>query len=273
MPTYRAVLVGINYFGSSCELSGCINDVHNIGKLIQEKIGFLPEEITTLTDDQPKTSALYPSRANIIAAFTKAASEITQTGDVLFVHYSGHGTYMRQSYAKRQAGDEDDGRDECICPADYNEAGLIIDDDLRKMLIDSLPEGATFRAIFDNCYSGTVLDTRYVYRPATIKARNDNLYKTKNNNIPASKADAKYISGARDDQTAADTFADGSACGALTNGIIRSITKHGLNENCGTFLNYLHQYMIKNRYSQRPMLGSGLKEDITKTTFFFQLKR
>ncbi|KAG8792317.1 cytochrome c oxidase subunit 1 [Ceratobasidium sp. 428] len=61
-------------------------------------------------------------------------------------------------------GDEADGLDEAIVPSDwstkygYRDDGLIIDDDLRGHLVDSLPPGATLIALFDSCHSGTILD-------------------------------------------------------------------------------------------------------------------
>ena len=38
--TKRALLIGINYYGSQCELSGCINDIHNVLDLISADYGF-----------------------------------------------------------------------------------------------------------------------------------------------------------------------------------------------------------------------------------------
>lgn len=273
MPTYRALLIGINYIGSKSRLFGCINDVNNIKKLLLNFVGFQEDEITVMTDDLPADSPLYPTRANILANMNKIAAEIKKQGDVLFVHYSGHGTYIRQTLTKRtNVGDEDDGKDEAICPVDYASKGLILDDELRTVLISKLPAGAVFRAIFDNCFSGTVLDCRYVYRPSSTLANNTALAKVKNARIPLCLCDAKYISGARDDQTAADSFANGEACGALSDAILTSIDTLGLDQSCGAFLNSVTKYMLKKRHTQRPMLGSGAKEDIEATPFFFKLR-
>lgn len=64
----KALLVGINYFGSSKELKGCIEDTTNIRKLITTVYGFPDNDaaITVLTDDQTN-SYLQPTRKNIIA--------------------------------------------------------------------------------------------------------------------------------------------------------------------------------------------------------------
>lgn len=272
-PTYRAVLVGINYIGTSNALAGCINDVKNVAKFLQEKMGFLSNEITILTDDQAKSSALYPSKANMIAAFKKAVAEITKAGDVLVVHYSGHGSYQRQSVQKRRAGDEDDGRDEVLCPVDFNTAGFIVDDDLRKMLVDPLPEGAILRVLFDQCHSATALDLRYTYTSGSTLPKATVVSKSKNTKIPACKADVKSLSAARDIETAADARIDGAATGAFTYAVIKTLKSVGLEVQCGELLNAVNKYMVSNRYTQRPVLCSGLKEDIAATSFFFKLVR
>lgn len=62
-----------------------------------------------------------------------------------------------------------------ICPLDYEQAGLIIDDDselncnekaqlttVHDLLVRPLPAGCRLTAIFDSCHSGTVLDLPYV---------------------------------------------------------------------------------------------------------------
>ncbi|KAJ2241885.1 Ca(2+)-dependent cysteine protease, partial [Coemansia sp. RSA 455] len=48
----RALLIGINYFGTKHMLKGCINDVHNIKKFIIEHFGFKESDMVILTDDQ-----------------------------------------------------------------------------------------------------------------------------------------------------------------------------------------------------------------------------
>lgn len=53
----------------------------------------------------------------------------------LFVR-SGHG-----GTARDQNGDEEGGDDDTICPADFQQAGEIIDDDLNLMLAKKVPPG------------------------------------------------------------------------------------------------------------------------------------
>ena len=59
----KALLIGINYIGTRSQLSGCINDVHNMHAFLQEQ-GYT--EFQILTDEHGHE--LKPTRANILAA-------------------------------------------------------------------------------------------------------------------------------------------------------------------------------------------------------------
>ena len=83
----KAVLIGINYFGTKAELKGCINDVRNVTRFIKERYQFT--DVVILTDDNSDPSKL-PTKRNMIAAFQWLVKD-AQPNDSLFVHYSGHG--------------------------------------------------------------------------------------------------------------------------------------------------------------------------------------
>src|SRR5277367_3564546 len=48
----KALLIGINYFGQSAQLRGCINDVKNMSTFLNETFGYAREDMVILTDDQ-----------------------------------------------------------------------------------------------------------------------------------------------------------------------------------------------------------------------------
>lgn len=152
--TRRAVMIGINYVGQQGELRGCHNDVLNMKEYIMDVHGFQEGNIEVLMDDGNHTS---PTHANIIAAFARIV-EASQSGDVVFTHYSGHGGKV-----KDQDGDEKDGYDETLIPLDYQSAGQIRDDTLFKDLVGKLREGVFATSIMDCCHSGSVLDLPYVF--------------------------------------------------------------------------------------------------------------
>lgn len=47
----KALLIGINYFGQSSELRGCINDVKNVKQFLTRH-GYQEDDMVVLTDDQ-----------------------------------------------------------------------------------------------------------------------------------------------------------------------------------------------------------------------------
>lgn len=96
----KAVLIGINYPGTEGELLGCINDVKQTHKSLVELFGFSEENITELIDtDKSKTQ---PTGKNIRQALLDLV-ESANSGDVLFVHYSGHGARLPP-----ETGEDDD---------------------------------------------------------------------------------------------------------------------------------------------------------------------
>lgn len=154
--TKRAVMIGINYVGDSPgELSGCWNDVINMKKYIMEVHGFEEDNIVVLMDDGEHTE---PNAANIVAAYKKVVAE-AEDGDAVFLHYSGHGTKLRDD-----DGDEADGYDEALVPRDFQSAGMIRDDDLYELLIKDLADGVHLVSLMDCCHSGTILDLPYIFK-------------------------------------------------------------------------------------------------------------
>jgi len=148
----RAVLIGINYVGQSGELRGCHNDVLNMIDYIKDVHGFEDKDMTVLMDDGQHAD---PTRANILGAYNKIADE-SEPGDVVFLHYSGHGGKLRDD-----GKDEADGYDETLIPLDYKTAGQIRDDDLLKDLVQKFKSGVFVTSMMDCCHSGTVLDLPY----------------------------------------------------------------------------------------------------------------
>jgi hypothetical protein len=99
----RAVLIGINYVGQKGQLSGCHNDANNIKKYLIKNQGFQEKDMLILMDDGRHHP---PTRANIMNAFDRVV-QYSKAGDVVFIHYSGHGGRVRDT-----SGDEADGYDE-----------------------------------------------------------------------------------------------------------------------------------------------------------------
>ncbi|KAI9250198.1 caspase domain-containing protein [Phascolomyces articulosus] len=290
----RALLIGINYFGTEAELGG-INDVHNIKDFLITLWGFKEEDMVILTDDQ-ENPKLIPTRANIIAAMQWLVHD-AQENDSFFFHYSGHGGYV-----KDESGDENDGYDETIYPLDHDQyegkSGQIIDDDMHDLMVRPLPEGCRLTAIFDSCHSGTALDLPYTYSTkGTIKEQN--MFKEagsglleaglayamgnregalsslmslgkqiinsrdteeENREQNSSAADVIMFSGCKDDQTSADAQEAGKATGAMSYAFTTTLRQNP-NQTYQELLNSVRD-ILRDRYEQRPQLSSSHPIDV-----------
>jgi len=144
----RALLVGCNYPGTKVELHGCVNDVRRMHTLLTSRYGFDESDILVLVDTDE--SGMQPTGVNIRSCLAKLIRG-TEAGDVLVLHYSGHGTQVPP-----EAGEaaDDTGAEEAIVPTDMN---LLTDDDFRD-LVNEISPGATFTFISDSCHSGGLID-------------------------------------------------------------------------------------------------------------------
>lgn len=83
----KALLIGINYFGSKSQLRGCINDVKNMSTYLNGNFGYAREDMVILTDDQQNPMS-QPTKQNILRAMHWLVKD-ANTNDSLFFHYSG----------------------------------------------------------------------------------------------------------------------------------------------------------------------------------------
>merc|ERR1719359_2369595 len=134
-PVRKALTVGINYLTlpkGHGRLSGCINDSDTMIGILTDVFEFPARNIRRLRDDSPDPTLL-PTKANILREL-KNLLEGAGPGDELFFHYSGHGGQQNDT-----DGDERDGKDECLIPCNFRQAGLIPDDVLRSEVACKVP--------------------------------------------------------------------------------------------------------------------------------------
>ena len=89
----KALLIGINYHGSSHELKGCVNDSLHMRDFLVRERGFSPDpgDMVMLTDvPQNRGTPFEPIGANMMAAFRWLVTG-NRPGDSVFLSYSGHG--------------------------------------------------------------------------------------------------------------------------------------------------------------------------------------
>ena len=241
--TKRALLVGINYIGTSSALSGCINDVKNIKQKLLKQ-GYLKENIKIITDETNKK----PTRKVILKSLKKL---ILSNSEELFFHYSGHG-----SYVKDKDGSEDDGKDECLVPLDYKKSGMIIDDEI-KDLVMLLKPVQKMLCILDCCHSGTGMDLKYnLYEKISSKE----LAMVANKKESKTFGECIMLSGCADFQTSADAWEEGQSQGAMTFAFLKALNKGA--KTYEELVLSIRKILKKNGYSQVPNLSSGRKLEL-----------
>lgn len=144
----RALVVSIdNYIDPQARLQGAVNDGRNIQKLLTGTLGFAPDQVKMLLDRDA-------TRAGILGTFQSWLVNGTGPGDEVFFYYSGHGLQVPDV-----SGDEQDGLDEALAPADVKVGpsgfvNVILDDEI-EALLDRLRDRQVTMMI-DSCHSGTI---------------------------------------------------------------------------------------------------------------------
>lgn len=241
----KALLIGINYTGTSNELFGCINDVNSVKERISS-IGFA--NINTITDLTIKK----PTKDNILTEFKNLLAN-SQAGDLLFFLYSGHG-----SYALDKNGDEQDGYDELIVSSDLKG---ITDDELKTIIQQNLKQNVTLFAMFDSCFSGSVLDLRYQY----MDSLNYDNY-TENGKQTITNGNVFMISGCSDEQTSADAVFNNKPNGAMTWSLLECL-KQKPNNSWRELVKSMRDLLKTSHFDQIPQFSSGSFVNIDTPVF------
>ena len=238
----NALLIGCNYIGTQNELSGCINDVENIQNKLKTQYGF--NSIVIMTDNTSKK----PTKVNILDEI-KVLLNNSKSGDKLFLGFSGHGTYTKDTN-----GDEKDGFDEMFVPLDFN---CISDDEIKICIDNYLKKDVTLFALFDCCYSGTILDLRYQY----FDSEN---YDNSTENIKETETIGNLImiSGCMDNQTSADAYINSKYQGAMTWSFLDTVNKKP-KITWIELITTMRSSLKTSTYQQIPQLSSGKKLDLT----------
>ncbi|KAI9840677.1 MAG: hypothetical protein M1838_003944 [Thelocarpon superellum] len=162
MPRRKALLIGINYYGSSHQLKGCINDAYNMREYLVRGRGYSsdPADMVMLTDAPENRGTPYePTGHNMMSAFQWLVTG-NRPGDSVFISYSGHGGQVPDP-----DGDRDSGFDDTICPVDFERRGQITSDTLHKAIVSPMHPAVRLTIVFDCCHSGSAVELPYVFRP------------------------------------------------------------------------------------------------------------
>lgn len=239
----RALLIGINYYNSNSELHGCINDVMSMNNLLIDAYGYNKTDICVLRDDKMDNYEM-PTKSNILKQLNKLV-ELSKEGDEIWIHYSGHGSYIRD-----KNGEEYDGKDEIILPCDYSLGNIIVDDELKIILHNS--KGLIYITL-DCCHSGTGWDLPYLFRTYRNRLYRWRMGNNMNNN------NIYMLSGSRDYQTAADYYNKEyiNSMGAFTNALIECLRFNNHNVSLIKLNTDINLYLRTKNFSQLSELTSS----------------
>jgi len=246
----KALLIGINYYNTQNQLNGCINDVNNMKTKLIER-GFSDKNITLITDNSK--SKKKPTRNNIISEFTNLLKN-GKEGDLLYFHYSGHGSYILDTNK-----DELDGCDEMIVSCDMFG---ILDDELKSIINSNLKKDVTLVFFSDSCHSGSILDLKYQFLDST---QNNNV--VINEGCNETDGNVIMISGCQDNQTSADAKINNDFQGAMTNALLCVLNKKS-SISWVNLLKDMRNELKCSNFEQIPQLSSGKNIDITNEICF-----
>jgi hypothetical protein len=253
----RALLIGINYVGTGHELHGCINDSNRMKEMLSKR-GFT--EIKQLLEEDATTLGI---RAGLVWLTTNAAP-----GDVLVLHYSGHGSQLPNDY-------EDDGYEEILCPIDLDwKKKVITDIELRKTF-DKVPNNVNCTVVLDCCHSGTMLNqaeslelkttrkiarpnkaSRYMQPPVRIAKKLKGRTQVRHVTTRDVDQSALLIAGCHADQTSADATINNIPQGAATSALLAAINIKP-NLTYRELIMSMVAFMAKYKFDQVPELDGS----------------
>ncbi|MBF0466735.1 MAG: caspase family protein [Nitrospirae bacterium] len=276
---HYALLVGVKeYDDSSLNLQGPENDVNSLKELLTGNYGFHRKNIESILSRNAY-------KANIIAHLRKL-QKTTQSGDYIFLYFSGHGTSAFDPEFKTL-----DTTTGAIVPFDFKldraspqtmmDSLIIGKRDIFPVLKELEHDRRVF-VVFDACFSGnavrslgaveasnTLGKSKYINTGLTAEAHSSS-------SKPAAAYPYKnvlYISASDKTETARDlsTGSDGLAHGALTDTMIIGLKGAADTNNDGVITyeelyNYLRRNVSKD-YGQTPQLLRNKAFDINLPVF------
>jgi len=221
----RALIVGINNYRDINRLRGCVNDTTNLRIALEEFAGFDVDQVRLLLDEEATKAAIEGELRWLVRD--------AAPGDLLVLHFSGHGSQVRDRDDRDELRDQ---LDEILCPWDMGWDGTFINDDYLDTVLQ-VPEGVVLEVILDCCNSGgsgSELDVpgsslapasdaepdrlpRFVQPPLDVASRHAGASLPQRRLLERREPNRLAMwSACADSQTAADARIDGIPNGAFT---------------------------------------------------------
>ena len=260
-PAKRALLIGIDVYPhlpGDRQLYGCTNDVALLYDLLQHRFGFADQNISCLRNKQA-------TREGILKAFQRLLAAV-KVDDIVVVHYSGHGSYMKDN-------SKGAGWTETIVPYDSGRKASnhpstdIKDIEISERLLTMLVSKTPFvTLLFDSCHSGSILRDDFGTAVRGIEPdgelrNNRDIESTMKSGwipqIPGHRGDLlreRYalLAACRADEKASETSINGTSYGAFTYHLCKLIKESHSEEirtlfqlaSANVMAGYLHQHPI-----------------------------
>jgi metacaspase-1 len=285
----RALLVGISKYcpaipkNANCSQFGpywwnlnTSAEVEGIAAVLSDPNGqYKFDEVKILKDGEA-------THANIVAAFRKFLIDQTQSGDIAYFHYSGHGGQAADDTAhgpNPKVGDEIDGWDETLIPSDYKKgkdgSNDIRDDEIGQLIADlEARHPANLTLTFDSCFSGTiqrggdsiVRGARGAGTAPTTRGPNAVADGPSGLTDGAAPAGSGYVlmSATRNDQLANETKDPDSGVhyGAFSFALIKALKAAGEDTTYRDIFQKVSDDVSRNQHDQNPQLEGDLDKKL-----------
>lgn len=166
LPQQYALLIGVDCYvphrlpdGSHYpSLSGCVRDITQVEAYLTQTLRLPDEHIFKLTashigaPEPPEPRDQWPTYAQIVAAFRRL-TRLAQSGDHIYIHYSGHGGRTPTKFPDLKGLQ---GLDEALVPTDIGDATAryLRDVELAHLLEGMVDKGLLVTLVLDSCHSG-----------------------------------------------------------------------------------------------------------------------
>jgi predicted phosphodiesterase len=161
-----ALLIGVDCYlpnrlpdgGYYPSLGGCVRDINLVEHFLKSRLGLPAAQILKLTATNngtptpPEPKEQWPTYENMVQAFKKI-TDTAQSGEQVYIHYSGHGGRSVTSFPKVKGLS---GLDESLVPTDIgnSEARYLRDLEIAHLLKSMTDKGLALTVVFDSCHSG-----------------------------------------------------------------------------------------------------------------------
>ena len=163
-PKLYAILIGVDCYlpnklpdgGSYPSLSGCVNDINQVETYLTKRLTV--ERIVKVTasgqaaEPTEVDTQQWPTKENIKRAFDSITT-LAQTGDQVYIHYSGHGGRAKTCFADLKGNA---GLDEALVPTDIgaSASNYLRDLEIAYLLQKMVDKGLVVSVVLDSCHSG-----------------------------------------------------------------------------------------------------------------------